>query len=183
MQEHKNKVEAVLFTTGRFITIEELASLCELGSPGYVKQLLEELKKDYQSRETALELIEQDNKFKLNIKNTYGYLANKVIKDTEFESPAIKTLAYIAYKQPVEQSKIIKIRGNKAYDHIKQLLEQNLITSDKKGRTRLLKLAKNFYDYFDVNKDALNIKFTEIKEPESQEPIQNHDQPKKQEGS
>ncbi len=46
MQEHKNKVEAVLFTTGRFITIEELTSICELGSTSFVKQLLEEIKKD-----------------------------------------------------------------------------------------------------------------------------------------
>ena len=66
------------------------------------------------------------------------------------DSPTTKTLAIIAYKQPVTQSEVIKIRGNKAYDHIKSLREQSLISADRKGRTRLLKVTSNFYEYFDI---------------------------------
>jgi len=68
----------------------------------------------------------------------------------------------IAYKQPVEQSMIIKLRGNSAYDHIKQLKDQSFVTSEKSGRTRVLKLSKTFYSYFDVNKEEIQSKFNEL---------------------
>lgn len=151
----KNKVEAILFASGRFIEIEELARICSIGSPGIIKDILLELKKEYESRNTALELIENAGRWKLNIKGRYGSLTNKLLEDAELDSAIMKTLALIAYKQPVEQSKIIKARGNSAYQHIKQLKEQNFIVSEASGRTRLLKLTKTFYDYFDINKDEI----------------------------
>jgi len=162
IKECKNKIEAILFTIGRFIEIQELAKLCDIGSVGYVKKALLELKKEYESRDTSLGIIEENNKWKLNIKNEYGYLTNQLVSDSELESPTIKTLAVIAYKQPVHQSEIIKIRGNSAYIHIKDLKEQNFISSERYGRTRLLKLTKTFYDYFNINKNEIRPKFEEI---------------------
>jgi len=161
IQECKNKIEAILFTIGRFIDVAELAKLCNIGSTGYVKKSLLELKKEYKDRETSLELIEETNKWKLNIKNEYGYLTNQLVSDSELESPTIKTLAVIAYKQPVQQAEIIKVRGNSAYLHIKELKEQNFISSERDGRTRLLKLTKTFYDYFNVNKTEIKPRFEE----------------------
>ncbi len=153
--EIKNRIEAILFSIGSFIDVEELARICSIGSTGLVKDYLIELKRDYQERNTALELVEEDNRWKLNIKGKYGHIANKILSDSELDSPTMKTLAVIAYKQPIEQSKLIKARGNSAYQHIKQLKEQNFITSEPSGRTRILKLSKTFYDYFDVNKDEI----------------------------
>ncbi|MBS3144521.1 SMC-Scp complex subunit ScpB [Candidatus Woesearchaeota archaeon] len=163
----KHKVEAILFTTGRFMGLEEIAKVCEIGSVGYVKDLLEELKKDYEQRDSALTLVHQDDMVKLNIKKDYGYLANKLMADSEMDSPTTKTLAVIAYKQPVLQHEIIKIRGNKAYDHIKILKEQNLIITEKQGRSRLIKLTPQFYNYFDTAAEEVKEQFKNIKIPES----------------
>ena len=109
----KHKVEAILFTTGRFMGLEEIAKVCEIGSVGYVKDLLEELKKDYEQRDSALTVMQQEELVKLNIKKEYGFLANKLMSDSEMDSPTTKTLAVIAYKQPVLQHEIIKMRGTK----------------------------------------------------------------------
>ena len=163
----KHKVEAILFTTGRFMGLEEIAKVCEIGSVGYVRDLLEELKKDYEQRDSALILVQQEDMVKLNIKKDYGYLANKLMADSEMDSPTTKTLAVIAYKQPVLQHEIIKIRGNKAYDHIKILKEQNLITTEKQGRSRLIKLTPQFYNYFDTAAEEVKEQFKNIKIPES----------------
>ena len=57
---------------------------------------------------------------------------------------------------------MIKMRGNGAYDHIKKLKELEFVISEKKGRTRLLKLTPKFFDYFDVVEDKLQQKFGEI---------------------
>jgi len=168
----QQKVEAILFTTGRFMSVEEIAKVCGIGSIGYVKELLEALQKAYEQRDTALQILCQDNTYKLNIKKDYGYLANKLVSDSELDSPTTKTLAVIAYKQPVLQHEIIKIRGNKAYDHIKLLREQNLITTEKAGRSRLIKLTPHFYDYFDTAAEAVKEQFKNVKAPDTLQEVQ-----------
>jgi len=129
---------------------------------------MDQLEKDYSTRDTSITIQKHENKYKLNIKKEYGYLINKLLSSKEFDSPTTKTLAIIAYKNPAIQADIIKIRGNKAYDHIKSLLESNLVTSEKHGRTRLLKLTPSFYDYFDIAEKELKQKFQPIKKEEIQ---------------
>ncbi|MCD4666584.1 SMC-Scp complex subunit ScpB [archaeon] len=165
MEDIKNRIEAVLFTTGRFIETEELAELCNIGSKGTIKEALTELINDYKNKNSALEIVEEKNKFKLNIKKDYLYLTTKLLNETEFDKPTQETLALVALKQPVIQAEIIHIRGNKAYDHIKKLKELDFLTSEKKGRSRLLKTAPKFYDYFDVvGESQIKEKFSEIEQ-------------------
>ena len=64
------------------------------------------------------------------------------------------------------------MRGNGAYDQIKKLKELEFLTSEKRGRTRLLKLTAKFYDYFDIVEDKLRQNFSEIKEIEGTEPTE-----------
>lgn len=163
-RDEMNKVEAILFTTGKFMNLDEIARVCGIASVGYVKQLIEELKKDYEQRGCSLIIYENDGQYKLNVKKEYGELTNKLVGGTEFDNPTTKTLAVIAYKQPVMQSEIIKIRGNKAYDHTKRLIESELITSEKSGRTRILKLTSKFYDYFDTAEGKVKEEFNKIKD-------------------
>lgn len=158
MQEYKNKVEAILFTTGRFLTLEEISSFCGIASLGYLKQILGELKEEYQKKNGALEILNENNKWKLNIKKEYLYLTEKLLTTAEMDKPTQETLAVIAYKQPSIQADVVNIRGNKAYDHIKKLKEEGFITAEKFGRTRLLKVTNKFYDYFDVIEDNLKSK-------------------------
>ena len=72
---------------------------------------------------------------------------------SEFTKSEQETLAIIAYKQPMKQSVLIKIRGNKAYEHVKKFAEMNLINKKKIGHTSELTLNDNFHDYFHLNKE------------------------------
>ena len=146
----KNKIEAILFTTGKFMSLDEIGKVAGIGSEGIVKELVEELKKFYDDNQSALYIQENEGKYKLNIRKEYGHLANQLVSSTEMDSPTTKTLAVIAWKNPALQSDVIKIRGNKAYDHVNIIKEQGLVTSEKYGRTRLLKLTPQFFDYFDT---------------------------------
>ncbi len=159
MNELKKKIEAVLFVTGKFMTFEEIADFAGISSVGLMKDAMEELVKDYEERDCALRVIEEKGKFKLNIKRDYNYLTTKLASGAELDTPTQATLALIAYKQPVKQSEIIKMRGNTAYDHIKELKDEGFITREKYGRTRLLKVTQKFYDYFDVVDNVLQEKF------------------------
>ena len=54
----------------------------------------------------------------------------------------------MVYKEPVKQAEIIKLQGNKAYAYIKALEKRGLIKSEKIGRNKILKLTKEFENYF-----------------------------------
>lgn len=168
MQETKNKIEAILFTTGRFMNIDEISRLTRIASQGIIKQAIQELKKEYEVGTSALTIFEEDNQFKLGIKKHFNYLTTNLLSDSELDSPTTKTLALIAYKNPALQSEIVKMRGNKAYDHIKLLKEQGFIVSEPKGRSRLLNLTPKFFDYFDLVENQLKekLKFDEGQEKE-----------------
>ncbi|WP_297516318.1 SMC-Scp complex subunit ScpB, partial [Thermococcus sp.] len=60
----------------------------------------------------------------------------------------LKTLALIAYLQPIEQSKIIKLRGSQAYEHIKKLIEMGLIYAEPYERTKLLGTTQKFAELY-----------------------------------
>ena len=162
MEEHENKVEAVLFTTGKFTSLDEISKMTSINSIEQIKEVLINLRKEYENRNCALEVVEQGEKWKLNIRKDYVYLTEGFLTNSELDRPTQETLALIAYKQPVLQSDIIKLRGNGAYDHISRLKELEFIESEKSGRTRLIKTSAKFYDYFDVVGEELKQKLENI---------------------
>ena len=162
MQDIKNKIEAVLFTVGRNVGIDELSQLTGVASKGSLSDAVKSLIEDYKKRESSLEIIEENEKFKLNIRKEYLHVTTQLLDQTEFDKPTQETLALIAYRQPVMQSDIVKLRGNTAYDHISKLKEMDFVVSEKFGRTRLLKTTQKFYDYFDVVGDELKQKLENV---------------------
>lgn len=156
--EERNRIEAVLFTTGRFLGVDEISQLTGIGSAGFVLEKLLELKKEYEGKGGALEVIEQGDRWKLGIREGYLHLTEKLLTECELDGQTQKTLAVVAYKSPMYQSELIKIRGNGAYEHVKLLVELGFVVSEKYGRTRLLKVTQKFYDYFDVVEESLKQK-------------------------
>lgn len=174
MQEIKNQVEAVLFTLGRFTSPQEVAEFCKVDSADLIKEALIGLIEDYKNKESSLEITEQGGKYKLSIRKNYLHLTTKLLQDTELDKPTQETLALVAYKNPAIQADIVHMRGNKAYDHILKLKDLDFITSEKSGRTRLLKTTQKFYDYFDVvDGSSLKEKFDKLVSKELTEKIDN----------
>ena len=60
----------------------------------------------------------------------------------------METLAVVAWKYPIVQSEIIKLRGSSAYEHMRELVEQGFIAKERSGRTYKVKLTKKFFNYF-----------------------------------
>ncbi len=163
---NKNKVEAVLFASGRAMDLQQICDLTEL-KPKQVKEAIVQLSKEYEERETALAIFEQDGKWKVNVTEKYVPLVKKIVAETELERPVLETLAVVAYRSPVLQSDVIKTRGSGAYDHIKELVEKGFVTKEKYGRSYKLKISDKFFNYFDVagDKDIREI-FKGVKKPE-----------------
>ncbi len=149
MEMHDKKVEAVLFTVGKEITTERIASLCEL-FPEQVEAILQSLQQEYAQRDNALQLVKKENGWKLTVRDQFVPLVSKITSSTELERPLMETLAVIAWKYPLVQSEVVKLRNASAYDHMKQLEEQGYIEKEKFGRTYKVKLTKKFFEYFDL---------------------------------
>lgn len=149
-KEDLKVLEAVLFISGRFLSMQELISLSDL-NPIILGDLIERLKDKYNKEESALEIVEKNGLWKMDVRQEYSNIINKLATgSSEFSKAEQETLAIIAYKQPIKQSVIIKIRGNKAYDHVKKFSDLNLIKRKKMGHTNELSLSEDFYDYFSV---------------------------------
>jgi segregation and condensation protein B len=169
MEDVKNKVEAILFTTGRFLSVEDISTLTGISSFEQIKDALNNLMQEYNSRTSSLQIIQQGNQYKLTLKKDYMYLTTQLLRDTELNKPLQETLALIAYKQPALQSLIVKMRGNTAYEHIAKLTELEFIESEKHGRTRLLKTTPKFYEYFDIIDNELKEKLGQLEKKEKNE--------------
>jgi len=147
-----NKIEAALFVSARYLSIKELVELTDI-NPLLLKELLQKLRVKYQGEDSSLEILNKEELWKMDIKQEYFYLINKLATgNVEFTKAEQETLAIIAYKQPVKQSVIINIRGNKAYDHIKNFLSTGLLRSKRMGHTLELSLTEGFFDYFHLEK-------------------------------
>lgn len=151
--ENLKKVEAALFIAGRFLSLKELVALTDV-NPILLKKLLEDLTDKY--KESAIDIIKKNDMWKMDVGTEYLGIVNKLATgNSEFTKAQQETLAIIAYKQPIKQSVVIKIRGNKAYDHIKDFISIGLVTRKKVGHTWELSLSDEFYNYFSLeNKEV-----------------------------
>ncbi len=145
----KKRVEAILFAVGKEISVERIAALCSLDEKK-VGEILQELVKEYTDLDRSLQLVEKENGWKLTVKDEYVPLVSSLVHSTELERPLMETLAVVAWKYPIVQSEVVKLRGPSAYDHMANLVEQGFIAKEKFGRTYKVKLTKKFFNYFDL---------------------------------
>ncbi|MBT4936252.1 SMC-Scp complex subunit ScpB [Candidatus Woesearchaeota archaeon] len=149
MSSDEKRVEAVIFAVGKEITTERIAHLCSLDNKN-VEKIMKGLQKEYSQRDHSLQIVTKDNGWKLTVRDEFVPLVSSIVSSTELEKPLMETLAVIAWKYPIIQSEIVKLRGASAYDHMKQLGEQGFIAKEKFGRTYKVKLTQKFFGYFDL---------------------------------
>lgn len=148
-KEAEGKIESALFIAGRFLSISELVALTDL-NPLVIKEVLPRIISRYAG---GIRIIEKNNLYKMDVAPEFSYIVNRLATgSSEFTKAEQSTLAIIAYKQPVKQSIIVKIRGNKAYDHVRKFLQLGLIKGKRAGHTKILELSEEFYDYFKLGK-------------------------------
>jgi segregation and condensation protein B len=144
--ENVRKIEAALFLAGRFMTIQELITLTDV-NPILLKKILADLQDKY--KDSGITVIQQENLWKMDVAEDFIEMVNKLATgSSEFTKAEQETLAMIAYKQPMKQSVLIKIRGNKGYDHVKAFVERGLINKKRVGHTSELTLTEKFHSYF-----------------------------------
>ena len=161
-QKWKNKaalIEAALYVTGRPIDIKTLGSVVGFRSEDKVRELARLLKDKYGNDGSSLEILElSDGRFVMQLKPLYVRHVKRLAQRQLLTPGPMKTLSFIAYKQPVTQSYVAKVRGNLTYSHVKQLRDIGLISEERLGRTKVLRTTPNFADYFNLSHDMQAMK-------------------------
>ncbi|MCR4335985.1 MAG: SMC-Scp complex subunit ScpB [archaeon] len=145
--ESKRIIEAALFTSPGSVSMRDLAKITN-SNVAEVRVLVNELTHDYEAKNTSLEIRNDAEGARMAIKEEYEEHVSHMAASPELHKGIMKTLAYIAYKQPVKQAEVINYRNSKAYEHIKLLKEKGFIKKEKKGITYIISTTSKFKEYF-----------------------------------
>lgn len=158
-EELKSRIEAILYAAGKPVTLGMIMRICQTRSRKRVLEVISELKKRYEGDSSALELLElPGGRYYLKLKRRYMELVKRILKKPLLSRGVMRTLSFIAYHQPIEQSKVAAARGGAAYKHVKTLLEKGLIEAEKCGRTLILRTTTLFAELFNVDDNPSAIK-------------------------
>lgn len=146
-----NKIESVLFAAARFVSATELSKFTGVDQQE-IAGLVNKLKDRIDG--SSLIILEHEETYKLAVHDQYTDCVAPVVHAIELPQNIMETLAIIAWKYPVVQSEIVKLRGPSAYDHMHQLVDRGFVRKESFGRTYKLVLTKQFFKYFDLPSEA-----------------------------
>ena len=144
-------MEAALFVSPVPLTLRSLGSLLGGVSQPYIRRLLEELGETLRAEDRGVELVLEPTKAMLRVKREFTDLVAHLAPQQDIARPTLRSLAVIAYNQPMTQADLVKARGNKAYAHVQDLLARGLIRAEEHGRTLLLHVTREFLQYFGLS--------------------------------
>jgi segregation and condensation protein B len=147
----KSTVEAALFVAGANLSVEKMAKVLNIDDVKSVKDAADELVKEYSSRDGGIEVYKQGKTYGMRVKNDLEDHVTALIPETEMPKAMLKVLALIAYEQPIKQSYIVKIRGNRVYEYLKRLEDMEFIERLEEGHTRIITTTEKFKRYFRIN--------------------------------
>lgn len=153
----KNLIEGALYAAGSPLDIEEIATKLEL-SKKLVEELITELAYEYLDRSSALIIAQVGERYQMQLRPEYTETISKFTKGGAIAEKYLRTLTIIALKQPILKSTVVKIRGTGAYEHVKYLLDNELITAEKKGRSHELMTTDKYADMFGLPKNRQELK-------------------------
>jgi segregation and condensation protein B len=158
-QRRLRLLEAALYVAGRPLNINELCSVLSTRSKNKTAKYLKLLMQEYSARNTALEILAlKDERYVLQLKADFTPLVKKLVNRPLLSSGPLKTLSYIAYRQPVSQKRVIQTRGQHAYSHVKLLRDMGLVAAERSGRSMTLRTTDYFADYFGLTQDTATMK-------------------------
>jgi len=154
-------LEAILFTTEEPLKIERLQRDLKARKEE-VEKLLAMLRDKYNKGDFGIKLSDIGG-FKLVVKPEYVSNVSHLTSHADLSRGLLRVLSIIAYHEPIRQSDIVKVIGNRTYEYTKELEEKGLIKSEKKSRTKMLSTTPHFEEYFGAKRQELKRMFEDGK--------------------
>ncbi|MCT4618696.1 MAG: SMC-Scp complex subunit ScpB [Marinisporobacter sp.] len=156
-KEIKSIIESMLFVWGDPLSIKLIGETLNL-PPEFIRKCLIDLKKEYETYDRGIQIVEVNNNFQLCTNNKNFEYIQKLCSPPQnkgLTQAALEVLAIIAYNQPITRPEIEGIRGVKSDKAINTLVEKELITEagrlEKTGRPILYGTTDIFLKSFGLN--------------------------------
>lgn len=143
----KPMIEAALFMTSDIISIHRLSRMFKV-SPNIIQGVVDNIKEQYKDPSHGIYVFETSEGYQMKVKPDYVGSVRGLTPYKDLSRGLLRVLALVAYKQPITQSQIVKIIGNRAYEYTKKLEQRGLIKTEKHGRSKALIATKEFANYF-----------------------------------
>lgn len=155
---HKAVLEGLLFVVGEDgLTLDQIEEVLEVDEETS-KNLIMELKKDYEDDSRGLRIDFLGNRFKITTKFEHKQYYQKLIENPEtnfLSQAALETLAIIAYNEPITRIQVDEIRGVGSTSIMRKLVAKGFIKeagrSEIPGRPILYETTHEFLDYFGLS--------------------------------
>ncbi len=174
MDELESIILSALFVSQEALSINEIyrvlnkkyildKKMKKISKEGIVKTI-DEINKKIKEYNLPFEIKKLPNeKYDLTIQSKYFRYVEDLAPYKEFSRATLQTLALIAYKSPIKQKDVIEIRGYRAHEQIKELIERGFVKAEKTGNVKILKITKKFLDYFGLKNEKELKEFFESK--------------------
>lgn len=161
-EEKKALLEAALFISHKPLDLDDLKNISDL-KESEILTLLKIIENQFNNENFGIELYESPEGYELRVKPEFLDKVSHLTPYSDLKRGQLKVLALVAFKQPIKQSDIVNIIGNRAYNYIKQLTSKNLIKTKKFKRTKVLETTESFMEYFGIKEEKeLLEKFKEV---------------------
>ncbi|HTZ11852.1 MAG TPA: SMC-Scp complex subunit ScpB [Candidatus Margulisiibacteriota bacterium] len=151
----KSVVEALLFSSEKPLTLEQLKKAMDNLDPAEIRRAVEDLKSEYEQSNRGMRLMEVAGGYQMVTSSAFASFLKKLYKERKGEKlskPALETLAIIAYKQPITKAEIESLRSVNIDGVIGSLSEKYLvrIVGRKKapGRPFVFGTTRQFLEHF-----------------------------------
>lgn len=140
--------------SGRPLDLKTIGSIIGARSEEKIKAAARAVIERYKASGSPLQVVElPDGRFVMQLRAEFARHVRKLSNRPLLTPGPLRTLSFIALRQPITQAYVVRVRGKLAYTHVKQLRDMDLITDEKIGRTRVLKTTTTFADYFNLSHD------------------------------
>lgn len=140
-------IEATLFGAGRSMSVEELAVDLEVEETE-ISTSLESLRTSLKRRRGgALQLAEINGRWALEVKPKVAQHLPCNAK-TDIPPKLLKSASLIAFHQPMMQSRLVELLGQRTYDHVRELVQLGLVERRRHGNTKRLSTTRRFSEVF-----------------------------------
>src|SRR6266704_2858171 len=151
--------EAALYVSGRPLDFKTIGAVIGARSEEKIRSIARAISQRYASMDSPVQVLElPDGRFVMQLRPEFVKNVRKLSNRPLLTPGPLRTLSFIALRQPISQSHVVRVRGKLAYQHVKQLKEMDLISYDKLGRTKVLRTTITFADYFNLNHDPVLMK-------------------------
>jgi len=148
--EAKALVEAALFVADRPLALAELAAALDLSEQA-VGRLIQTLADECSAPDRGVELVQEGGGYVLRVKGELASTVRPFAPHQDIPEQTLRTLAVIAYHAPVLQSQVVKMRGQRAYGQIGELVARGFVTAEVQGPTKVLTVTPALLAYFGVS--------------------------------